>query len=54
MFGAATWGLTREEAFRHINEVVAMIVDELREDGIEIPQNPELACVSDSRVAVTV
>lgn len=36
-FGAATWGDTREEAFQHIQEVVRMIIDELREDGIVVP-----------------
>ena len=28
-YGAATWGETREEAFRQIQEVVQMVVDEL-------------------------
>ena len=31
--GAATWGRTREEALKHIDEVVRMIVEELIEDG---------------------
>jgi predicted RNase H-like HicB family nuclease len=39
-YGAATWGNTREEAFRHINKVVQIIIDELREDGIAIPDGP--------------
>ena len=33
-YGAATWGYTEEEALRHIQEVVQMVVDELREDGV--------------------
>jgi len=37
-YGAATWGHTREEAYKHIQEVVGMIVEELREDGIAIPE----------------
>ena len=53
-YGAATWGLTSEEAHKHIQEVVAMIVDELREDGIAIPEADPVASPSDHRVAVTV
>jgi predicted RNase H-like HicB family nuclease len=34
--GAATWGDTEEEAFQHIREVVQMVVEELREDGIAV------------------
>jgi predicted RNase H-like HicB family nuclease len=37
--GAATWGNTREEALKHINEVVQMIVTELVEDGEPIPED---------------
>lgn len=40
-YGAATWGDTREEAFQHIQEVVQMIIDELREDGIALPVGPK-------------
>ena len=36
-YGAATWGATREEAVRHIGEVVGMIVAELRDDGEPVP-----------------
>ena len=39
--GAATWGNTEEEALRHINEVVQMIVEELIEDGEPIPEGPK-------------
>jgi predicted RNase H-like HicB family nuclease len=55
-YGAATWGDTEEEAFRHINEVVQMVVEELIEDGEPIPEGPEeeVAVFSDARVAVTV
>jgi predicted RNase H-like HicB family nuclease len=55
-YGAATWGYTREEALKHINEVVEMVVDELREDNIPIPEGPkdEVEVFSDDRVAVTV
>ena len=50
--GAATWGYTREEALRHIREVLEMIVAELLEEGKPVPGN---AAVSDEPlVAVTV
>jgi predicted RNase H-like HicB family nuclease len=55
-YGAATWGYTREEALKHINEVVQIVIDELQEDGISIPAGPkdEVEVFSDERVAVTV
>ena len=39
-YGASTWGATKAEAYEHIQEVVEMIVEELREDGIAIPDVP--------------
>jgi len=52
-YGAATWGLTRDEALRHIQEVVQMVVEELHEDAVPIPvtpregvENSEDPCVS--------
>ena len=36
-YGAATWGVTRAEALRHIREVVKMVVAELIEDGEPLP-----------------
>jgi predicted RNase H-like HicB family nuclease len=54
-YGAATWGRTQDEAYQHIQEVVAMIVDELREDGIALPEGPtEDVEVFSDRIAVTV
>lgn len=38
-YGAATWGTTRQEAFRHIREVVELVVEELREDNTDIPHD---------------
>lgn len=35
--GAATCGRTKEEALKNIREVLEMIVDELIEDGKEVP-----------------
>ena len=39
-YGAVTQGATEEEALKHINEVVQMVVDELIADGIPVPSNP--------------
>ena len=55
-YGASTWGATRAEAYKHIQEVVEMIVQELSEDGIAIPDGPveDVEIFSDTRVAVAV
>ena len=50
--GAATWGNTPEEALKHINEVVQMIVKELVEDGEPIPEDVHVA--QEPLVSVTV
>ena len=38
--GAATWGHTRDEAVRNIQEVMQMVIEEMLADGEELP-----ACV---------
>jgi predicted RNase H-like HicB family nuclease len=55
-YGAATWGNTHEEALKHIQEVVQMVIEELAEDGIPIPEGPrsDVQVFQDTRVAVTV
>ncbi len=55
-YGASTWGNTEEEALRHINEVVRMIIGELTEDGIALPESPreDVEVLPDTRVAITV
>ena len=55
-YGAATWGNTAAEALKHIHEVVQMVVEELAEDGIPLPEGPneDVAVFPDTRVAVTV
>lgn len=55
-FGAATWGNTKEEAFRHIQEVIRMVLEELSEDGIAVPEGPkeEVELLPESRIAVTI
>jgi predicted RNase H-like HicB family nuclease len=54
-YGAATWGASNEEAHRHIQEVAQMIIEELTEDGIAIPEGPkeDLEISSETRIAVT-
>lgn len=37
-YGAATRGNTKEEALKHIQEVVQMVVDELTEEGTPFPE----------------
>ncbi len=41
--GAATWGHTREDALRNIQEVAQMVIESLIEDGKPLP-----ACVQES------
>ena len=55
-YGAATWGSTESEALTRIQEVVQMIVQELREDGVALPEGPkdEVEVFSEPRVSVTV
>ena len=55
-YGAATWGHTEEEALKNIRELVEMILLELAEDGLPIPQEPaDAALVAlEQRVAVLV
>lgn len=50
--GAATWGHTREEALKNIQEVAQMVIEELLEDGESLPTS---ITVSDRPlVAITV
>ena len=55
-YGAVTQGATAEEALKNINEVVAMIVDELREEGAPLPaaSGEDVQVFEGTRVAVTV
>ncbi|HEY6290559.1 MAG TPA: type II toxin-antitoxin system HicB family antitoxin [Terriglobia bacterium] len=36
--GAATWGHTQEEAFRNIQEVAKMVIEDMLEDGDPVPE----------------
>ena len=50
--GAATWGHTKEEALKNIQEVAQMVIEELLEDGEPLP---DAVSVSDQpAVAVNV
>ncbi len=55
-YAATTWGNTREEALKHIQEVVEMVVQELAEDKEPIPEEPpeEVTVSTEPRVAVTI
>ena len=37
--GAATWGHTKEEALRNIQEVAQMVIESLLEDGKPLPES---------------
>ena len=50
--GAATWGKTREEALRNIQEVAQMVIESLLEDGERLP--PLVTEIDEPVVAVTV
>ncbi len=54
--GAVTQGSTEEEALKNINEVVQMIMDEIREDGLPLPApaDGEVEVFDGARVAVTI
>jgi len=55
-YGAATWGDSEEEALRHIQEVVQMVVEELQEEGITVPDAPrqDVEVSEGTRVSVAV
>lgn len=53
--GGATWGETRAEAVRHIEEVVRMVVASLVEHGEPVPTSPtDLVQVSAEPVVAVV
>lgn len=55
-YGAVSQGATEAEAARNIDEVIHMIVDELREDGVPLPSasSDDVEITDGARVAVTV
>lgn len=50
--GAATWGHSREDALRNIQEVVQMLLEDLLEEGEPVPEG--IAMTDEPAVAVTV
>lgn len=42
-YGAATWGHTKKEALKNIQEVVEMVIGELIKEGKPIPETPDEA-----------
>jgi predicted RNase H-like HicB family nuclease len=50
--GAATWGQTREEALRNIQDVAQLVIESLLEDGEPLP--PSVTVSDQPMVAVTV
>jgi predicted RNA binding protein YcfA (HicA-like mRNA interferase family)/predicted RNase H-like HicB family nuclease len=50
-YSAVTWGNTQEEALKHIQEVVQLVVEELMEDGEPIPEDVQVS--QEPLVAVT-
>ena len=55
-YAASTWGHTKEEALKNIQEVIQMIIDELIEDGKHIPDfsQEDVQISFEPRVAITV
>ena len=54
--GAVTQGATEAEALANIHEVVQMIMDELRQDGLPLPEATpdDIEVFEGTRVAITV
>jgi predicted RNase H-like HicB family nuclease len=58
--GGATWGETRDEALKNINDVIHMIVEEFIEEGRPLPEGPgdsvqvQEVSKDQPRIAVTV
>ncbi len=51
--GAATWGKTKEEARRNLQEVLTMILEELAEEGRPVPVTGEMLVREGAAVTVT-
>lgn len=53
--GASTWGDTREEALRNLEEVVHLVVESLQDHHEPIPEGPadQVQVSSEPQVAIT-
>jgi predicted RNase H-like HicB family nuclease len=53
--GASTWGHSREEALKHIDEVVQLVVESMLEHGEKLPDATEDVQITvEPRVTVNV
>jgi antitoxin HicB len=54
--GVATWGETREEALKNLQEVLEMVIESMIEHGEPIPEGPpsEVEVVYEPRVSIMV
>ena len=54
--GATTWGYTRQEALRNLQDVVRLVVDSLIEHGEKLPSEPsdQVQILAEPQVAVIV
>lgn len=52
--GAYTWGNTREEVLERIREAIKLVIDEILEEGKEIPPESFICQVESPAVVVTV
>ena len=52
--GAYTWGETRKQALKRVQEVVKMILDEMLDEGKAIPPDAAILEVESPAVLVTV
>ena len=46
-YGASTWGYTREEALKNIEEVVEMVIEEFVEEGRPVPTMEHMTATED-------
>ena len=53
-YGGATWGETKEQARKHIQDVLCMVIETLLEQGIPIPHEPEGDSLEGECLTVTV
>ncbi len=49
--GAATWGTTREDALKNIQEVARIVIEDMIEDGEPLPEG--VMVYDEPRVSVT-
>ena len=50
--GASTWGKTKEEALKNIQEVLSMILEEFEEEGKTVPATERMTISEEALVTV--